>query len=83
MGRVTSEWALKNARLRASVLTAENEQLTTSLAAADEQYCNDANEKQRLYDRLAELTREFDIVDSACDFWKQEAIDRGYDEGNE
>jgi len=29
---------------------------------------------------IDELSREFEILDSACDFWKQEAIDRGYEE---
>jgi hypothetical protein len=24
--------------------------------------------------------REWDILEGACDFWKQEAIDRGYEE---
>jgi hypothetical protein len=28
----------------------------------------------------SELERAFDIVDDACDFWKQEAINRGYEE---
>jgi hypothetical protein len=28
----------------------------------------------------AAYTREFDILEGACDFWKQEAIDRGYEE---
>jgi hypothetical protein len=27
------------------------------------------------------LQREFDIVDSACDFWKDQAIELGYNEG--
>jgi hypothetical protein len=35
---------------------------------------------QSLERRLKEVEREFDIVDSACDFWKQEAINRGYKE---
>jgi hypothetical protein len=26
------------------------------------------------------LAREWVILDEACDFWKQEAIDRGYEE---
>ena len=29
---------------------------------------------------IDELSRAFEILDSACDFWKQEAIDRGYEE---
>ena len=31
-------------------------------------------------DELAELSREFDILEGACDFWKETAIDLGYEE---
>jgi hypothetical protein len=34
----------------------------------------------RLTAELAELQREFDIVDSAAEFWKEEAITLGYEE---
>lgn len=37
-------------------------------------------ENDRLRATIDELSREFEILDSACDFWKQEAIDRGYEE---
>ena len=29
---------------------------------------------------VIELQREFDIVDSACEFWKETAIELGYEE---
>ena len=35
---------------------------------------------QKLVKALAEQERIFDIVSDACDFWKEEAIDRGYEE---
>ena len=34
----------------------------------------------KLKTQLSTLQREFDIVDSACDFWKQTAIELGYEE---
>ena len=37
-------------------------------------------EAEMLADSLEESTREFRILEGACDFWKQEAIDRGYEE---
>lgn len=33
---------------------------------------------QKLVEDLAECSREFDIVDSACDYWKKAAEDLGH-----
>ena len=35
---------------------------------------------EELEEEARELDRQFDIVSDACDFWKEEAIDRGYEE---
>jgi hypothetical protein len=37
----------------------------------------------RLEAEFEEVSREFTILEGACDFWKQEALDRGYDQGDE
>jgi len=34
----------------------------------------------KAFNQMENLQREFDILEGACDFWKQEAIDRGYKE---
>ncbi len=37
-------------------------------------------DRLELEGRLAELQREFRIVDEACEFWKDTALDMGYPE---
>ena len=37
-------------------------------------------EVERMEQEAREWKREWDILESACDFWKQEAINRGYEE---
>lgn len=64
------EGAVLSARTSEDLLYAEVERLRTANDEAD----------KILADGVAELQREFDIVDSACDFWKQTAIELGYEE---
>ena len=39
-------------------------------------------ECEQLLERIEVLEREFDIVDNAAEFWKDTAIDLGYDDGS-
>ena len=49
------------------IMNTINETILTSTAEILLEHCRDLEKK------LAELQREFDIVEGACDFWKEES----------
>ena len=68
-------------------LEAENQRLRAvvkSFAAVDNARQEENAKLQAQLDAQQEQLginkREWDILEGACDFWKQEAIDRGYEE---
>ena len=55
------------------IMTTINETILTGVTDIMLEHCRDL-EKQ-----LAELQREFDIVEGACDFWKEESDRKDYE----
>lgn len=75
-------------RERIAELEAENaklKQLAEPLTIAlykemSKRHTEVCKENAKLKAQAEEWKREWDILESACDFWKQEAINRGYEE---
>jgi len=78
MGRESSELHRMEAHIKE--LQAELDVANANLNTVRRQRRELEAENDRLRATIDELSREFEILDSACDFWKQEAIDRGYEE---